>query len=103
MFHNVALNSFLDSLGLDWAVLVDAAISYLLCGMPRLKVLQSKLQPFMQEKSSHFQASVEFAVVVAIGWAAVHYLMRPENSQAAFAGGLSWYSLLNGVFHGRRA
>jgi hypothetical protein len=103
MLHNVALNSFLDNLGLDWAVLVGAAISYLLCGMPRLKVLQSKLQPFMQERSSNFQASVEFAVVVGIGWAVVNYLMAPQNPQAAFAGGLSWYSLLNGVFHGRRA
>lgn len=72
MLHNAALNSFLDSMGLNWAVVVGAAISYLLCGMPRLKMLQAKLQLLLKEKSSNFQASVEFAVVVAIGWAAVH-------------------------------
>jgi hypothetical protein len=103
MLHNGALNSFFDNLGQNLAVLIGAAISYLLCGMPRLKLLHSKVRPLMKKKSARFQAGVEFAIVVAIGWFAVHYLMNPEGRQAAFTAGLCWYSLLNGLFHGTQA
>jgi hypothetical protein len=103
MWQNFQLNDFMESVGRDWAVIVGAAISYLLCGMPRLVVLQTRLKRFLRNRSAVFQAAIEFAVIVAIGWAIVHYLVVPKNTQSAFTSGLSWYSLLNGVLSGRRS
>jgi hypothetical protein len=103
IWQSLQLNDFMESVGRDWAVIVGAAISYLLCGMPRLVVLQARLKRLLKNRSSVFQAAVEFAVIVVIGWAIVHYLVAPINTQSAFTSGLSWYSLLNGVLKGRHS